>query len=48
MFKKLKENKALKIIYNILYALLVILVLAILAVVVLQRVSNNNWSLRRI
>lgn len=45
MFKKLKENKALKIIGNILYALLVILVLFILIVVILQRVSNNTLSL---
>jgi len=37
--------KKLKVIYNIIYALLFILVLAILAVVILQRVSNNNWSL---
>ena len=45
MFKSLRENKSLKIIFNILYTLLVVLVVAILAVVVLQRVSNNNWSL---
>ena len=45
MLKKLKENRGLKIIFNILYALLVILVLLILFIVVLQKVSNNNWSL---
>ena len=43
--KKLLENKALKIIGNILYYLLVILVVMILAVVLLQRVTNNNISL---
>ncbi len=43
--KKLKENKVLKVIYNILYFLLVVCVLLILFVVILQRVSNNNISL---
>lgn len=45
MFNKIKENKGLKIVGNILYALLVILVLLILVVVILQRVSNNTISL---
>lgn len=43
--KKLKENKILNIIYNIGYTLLTILVVAILMVVILQRVSNNTFSL---
>lgn len=43
--KKLKENKVLNIIYNIGYTLLTILAVAILIVVVLQRVSNNTFSL---
>lgn len=43
--KKLKENKVLNIIYNIGYTLLTILAVAILIVVVLQRVSNNIFSL---
>ena len=43
--KKLKENKILNIIYNMGYTLLTILVVAILMVVILQRVSNNTFSL---
>lgn len=45
MFKKLKENKILRGISNVLYALLVILVVLILITVILQRVSNNTLSL---
>lgn len=45
MFDKIKNNKGLKILGNILYVLLVILVLLILIVVLLQRVSNNSLSL---
>lgn len=45
MFKKLKENKILRGISNVLYALLVILVVLILLTVILQRVSNNTLSL---
>lgn len=45
MLNKLRENKALKIIGNILYYLLVILVLLILVVVLLQRFTNNNASI---
>ena len=45
MINKLRENKAIKIIGNILYYLLVIIVLLILAVVLFQRVSNNNASI---
>lgn len=41
----MRENKALKIIGNILYYLLVVLVLLILAVVLLQRFTNNNASI---
>ena len=43
--KKIKENKALKIIGNILYVLLFIIVLLMLVVVILQRVSDNSISL---
>lgn len=43
--KKIKENKALKIIGNILYVLLFIIVLLMLIVVILQRVSDNSISL---
>lgn len=45
MLNKLKENKLLRVIYNIFYYALVLLVLAILLVVILQRVSNNTISL---
>ena len=41
---KLKENKALKIILNILYWILVIFTLATLIIVILQRTSNNSLS----
>ena len=43
--KKIKENKVLKIIGNILYVLLFIIVLLMLVVVILQRVSDNSISL---
>lgn len=43
--EKIKENKAVKIILNLLYFLLVLLTLATLIVVILQRVSNNTLSL---
>lgn len=45
MLKKLMENKALKIIGNILYYLLVVIIVLILAVVLLQRITNNNVSI---
>lgn len=45
MAKKISENKALKIIGNILYYLLVILVVLILIVVLFQRFTNNNASI---
>lgn len=45
MFKKLKENKILRGISNVLYGLLVIVVVLILMTVILQRVSNNTLSL---
>ena len=45
LFKKIKENKALKIIGNILYILLFVIVLLMLVVVILQRVSDNSISL---
>ena len=44
-WKKIKENKALKIIGNILYILLFIVVILMLIVVILQRASNNTISL---
>lgn len=40
--KKIKENKALKIIGNILYALLFIIVILMLIVVIMQRVTDNS------
>ncbi len=46
MFKKIKENKALKIIGNILYTIFFIIVILMLIVVILQRVSNNSISLK--
>lgn len=42
--KKIKENKALKVIGNILYILLFIIVIFMLVVVILQRVSDNSIS----
>lgn len=45
MLKKLRDNKALKLIGNILYTVLVLLVVLILIIVVLQRTSNNNLSI---
>lgn len=45
ILKKIKENKALKIIGNILYILLFIVVILMLVVVILQRASNNTISL---
>lgn len=44
-FKKIKENKALKVIGNILYVLLFVIVILMLIVVILQRVSDNSISL---
>lgn len=44
-WKKIKGNKALKIIGNILYILLFIVVILMLIVVILQRASNNTISL---
>ena len=43
--KKIKENKALKLIGNILYVLVFIIVILMLIVVILQRVSDNSISL---
>lgn len=45
ILKKIKENKALKIIGNILYILLFIVVILMLVVVILQRASSNTISL---
>ena len=45
LLKKIKENKALKIIGNILYILLFVIVLLMLVVVILQRASDNSISL---
>lgn len=45
MSKKIGDNKALKIIGNILYYMLVVLVLLILLVVLLQRVTHNSASI---
>ena len=45
MLKKLRKNKAVKIIGNILYVLSFILVVLILLVVLIQRFSGNNIAL---
>lgn len=45
MAKKIGNNKALKIIGNILYYILVVIVLLILLVVLLQRFTHNNASI---
>ena len=46
--KKIKENKVLRVIGNILYFLLFVLVILMLTIVIMQRVSDNSISLRRI
>lgn len=43
--QKMKDNKILKIIYNIIYAIIFIFILLILIIAVLQRTSNNEISL---
>ena len=43
--KKIKENKAIKIIWNIIYTLLFLLVVLMLLVVVMQRVTDNSLTL---
>ena len=43
--EKVKNNKALKLIGNILYTIVFILVLLVLIVAILQRASNNTLSL---
>ena len=45
MFDKIKDNKFLKFLGNLLYTILVLLVLLILLVVALQRFSNNTITL---
>ncbi len=45
MLNKIRNNKSLKIIGNILYYLLVIFIVLILLVVILQRVTKNNASI---
>lgn len=45
LLKKMKENKALKLIGNILYILLFVIIVLMLVVVILQRVSDNSISL---
>lgn len=45
LFKKIKENKVLKLIGNILYILLFVIIVLMLIVVILQRVSDNSISL---
>lgn len=44
-FEKLKQNKALKIIWQILYILLYIIVILMLIVVILQRVTDNSIAI---
>lgn len=43
--KKIKENKAIKIVWNIIYTLLFLLVVLMLLVVVMQRVTDNSLTL---
>ena len=43
--KKIKENKVLKTIWNILYTLMFIIVVLMLIVVIMQRVTNNNITI---
>lgn len=43
--RKIKENKVLKFIWNILYTLMYIIVALILVIVVMQRFSNNNIAI---
>jgi len=43
--RKIKENKILKLIGNILYTLMFILVVLMLLIVIMQRVSNNTITL---
>ena len=43
--KKIKENKVLKFIGNVLYTIMFILVVLMLLVVVMQRVTNNNIAI---
>ena len=45
LLKKIKENKVLKLIGNILYILLFVIIVLMLIVVILQRVSDNSISL---
>lgn len=45
MFEKLKNNKPLMVVWNVVYTILVIFVILLLFVVLLQRFSNNNLSL---
>ena len=43
--KKIKENKVVKFIGNVLYTLMFILVALLLVVVIMQRVTNNNITI---
>lgn len=45
MFRKIRENKFLNVIGNILYAILFIIVVCMLILVVLQKTSNNSLSI---
>ena len=45
MFRKIRENKILSIVGNILYAILFIIVVCMLILVVLQKTSNNSLSI---
>ncbi len=45
MFEKIKSNKLLKTIWNIVYTILFIIVVLMLLVVILQRVTNNNITI---
>lgn len=45
MLKKIRENKILNIIWNILYTLMFIIVISLLIIVVVQRVTNNDITI---
>lgn len=45
IIEKVKNNKPLRVIWNIFYAILVIFVLLLLLIVIMQRVSNNKVTL---
>lgn len=45
MFNKIRENKVLKTIWNVVYTLIFLLVVFLLIIVVMQRVTNNDITI---